>query len=158
MSRNVSLATRVAYCIVVLGAVLPVGMATSIWLIRISGANALSLLPALAPLLLLAIGLYRIYLVLRRPSTLAVPPTQGGLAFLRMAGQVLMYAGAVLVVVRWLAVSVMHSTTFGLSQGSMLLYLVTVTLGLFGQVGVLGLLLFEISRLRAFEVQASQAG
>jgi len=158
MSKDASLATRVVYCIVVLGAVLPAGLFTSGWVAMTLGASTVGAVPFIGPILLFAIGLYRIYVVARSASTLATPTTTGGIAFVRNAGLVLLYLGAVTTVLGWVSGPIMHALINVRSESGVEFYMAGLVVAVLAKIGVLGLIRFEFSRLRSFETRQLQAG
>lgn len=152
-----SLATRVAYCFVLLGVMVPFGLAASGWVRVTTGGGAMGFVPFFGPLLVLLFGLYRIFVVARSADTLATPPAQGGLAFVRAAGVLLLYLGAVMTILGWFAGPLMRTMLHAHSESGVEFYFVGVVLAFLGQIGLLGLFLFEFSRLRIFETQGLRA-
>src|SRR5689334_20426012 len=95
MKNKASTTFKVAYCLVVLGAVLPIGLAKSGWVGLATGRGGLSMIfPMLAPLVFLLLGLYRVYLVARVPRVLDSPATAGVASLLRAVGSFALYVGA----------------------------------------------------------------
>ena len=152
MSKDASLLTRIIYCLVVLGAVLPFGLAKSSWVsLAMGGPGLAGSVPFIGPLVLLVIGVYRVVVVARTPGALASPPVAGFIAFLRAAGLFLLYLGAITTVLGWLAGPLMRMLVHARTESGAEFFFVGYIIALVGQVGVLGLLLFELSRLRGFE-------
>lgn len=152
MSKDASRLTRIIYCLVVLGAILPFGLAKSSWVTLAMGGTSLAgSLPIIGPLVLLVIGVYRVAVVVRTPAALSTPPVAGFIAFLRAAGLLLLYLGALTTVLGWLAGPLMRMLVHTRSESGAEFFLVGYIIAIVGQVGVLGLLLFELSRLRGFE-------
>jgi len=152
MSKDASLLTRIIYCLVVLGAILPFGLAKSGWVALATGGPALAgTIPFIGPLVLLVIGIYRVIVVVRTPAALSAPPVAGFIAFLRGAGLFLLYLGAITTVLGWLAGPLMHTLMRARTESGAEFFFVGYLIAIVGQVGVLGLLLFELSRLRGFE-------
>jgi hypothetical protein len=69
MNQQPSSALKVAYCLVLLAAILPFGLAKSGW-VGLATGSGMGLVPFLGPLLFLGVGLYRVYLVVRVPGVL----------------------------------------------------------------------------------------
>ncbi len=86
MTKEVSLMTRIAYCLVVLGAVLPIGLSKSGWVALTLGVGFAHPIPFIGPILFLVGGLYRIFVVIRFPDTLHSPSASSLVALLRGAG------------------------------------------------------------------------
>ena len=157
MNRPVSLPVNVAYCLVILGAVVPVGLAHSSWVRLATGSPAVTLLPFVGPLVYLLLGGYRICLVVRGPSTLGAPPASGVVAALRAIGTFLLFVGAVISVVNVAAGPLMYAFMPRLTNSGVEYFAVGLYLAFLPPVGVLGLILFEFSRLVAFERAARRA-
>ncbi|MCL2524858.1 MAG: hypothetical protein FWF20_08585 [Betaproteobacteria bacterium] len=153
MEKNVSLATRIAYCLTVLGAILPIGLATSGWVMMATGGSFAKTIPFAGPILILVIGLYRIFVVIRTPSVLSSPHVSGFLVFLRNAGIVLLYIGAVGAVLSWISGPLMLALMRSRSESGVAFFMAGVFFFYLGSVGTFGLLLFELARLRSFERQ-----
>ena len=151
MSQSTSFSTRVAYCVTLLGAILPIGLAKSGWVSLAAGHGFAGGIPYLGPIALLIVGLYRIYVVARVPSTLNSEPVAGFIAFLRTAGIILLYVGAIAAVLGWIAGPLMHSLMRSRAEGGAAFFALGVIFALLGRVGVIGLILYELSRLRGFE-------
>ena len=82
MSKDASLLTRIFYCVVLLGAILPVGIAKFGWVALATGSSLAGSFPYIGPILFLIIGFYRIYVVALTPSTLNAIPISGFISFL----------------------------------------------------------------------------
>jgi hypothetical protein len=156
VNQPTSLALRLVYGLVLTGAALPFGLAGSSWVGLVVGGVGLGLVPSFGPLVLIALALYRIVLVARNPHTLDVPRAAGLARVLRIVGIVLMYVGALAAVVSWIMRPLMQwlipeRTDLGVE------FFTELYLYMIGGVGLLGLALFEFSRLLAFERQAGHA-
>jgi hypothetical protein len=110
---------------------------------------------SLLPLLLLAI--YRIALVLKRASTLAAPPATGVAKVLRVLGIVMLVFGAFVFALNLAAGPLMHRFMSSHTESGAEYFVVGTYLALLGGVGSFGLLLFEFSRLLAFEAASRRA-
>lgn len=146
---------KVAYCLVLFGAVVPFGLAKSGWVMLATGG--LGSVAAIAPLVFLALGLYRIFLVARVPGVLDSQATAGVATFLRVLGQFMLHVGALIAVLGWVARPLMHAFMQRQTESGAEYFVVGMYLAMAGGVGVLGLIFFEFSRLRAFERSARQA-
>jgi hypothetical protein len=147
------------YSIVVLSAVVPVGVASSSWVAMArGGGGALAGLPYLGPLLLLLLGLYRTYLVARVPGTLASYPAAGFAGVLRRFGVFALYFGAAVGLLNLSAGPLMKLLMTPRTESGAEFFVVGVYLSFLGGVGVLGLVLFELSRIVGFEKHEEQHG
>ena len=163
MLNSPSAALRLAYCLVVLGAILPFGVAASGWVALAGGMSLLSLLPPVELLLALAIGGFRIYLVARFQTTLSSPPVSGFARLARALGLIAIYVGVVATVLSWIARPLMRAFMTSRTESGAEFFVVGLYLSLLGGIGLLGIFMFEFSRLLAFEKlayqhQASRAG
>ncbi|MEP7057950.1 MAG: hypothetical protein ABI809_09300 [Caldimonas sp.] len=153
MTRGPTFLFKLSYCLVVLGAVVPFGLAKSSW-VGMAMGGGLFALPLIGPIFFLILGLYRIYLVARRGGTLSSPAVPGLLAVLQSIGRFCIYVGACVTIAGWLAGPLMHLFMTRRTESGAEFFVVGIYLALVGGVGVLGLLLFEFSRLVAFERNA----
>lgn len=154
MTSNASLPTRAAYCITLLGAILPIGLAKSGWVALATGPSFAGSVPLLGPILFLIVGLYRVYGVVRAPGTLDAAPATGFIAFLRGAGLLLLYVGAIAAVLGWVAGPLMHAVVRSRTADGAEFFAIGLIVAILGQIGVIGLVLYEFSRLRGFEQQS----
>lgn len=155
MTKEVSLATRIAYCVALLGVILPVGLAKTGWVALATGGGLVQTIPYIGPIAIFFIGLYRIFVVIRSPRTLDFPAASGFAAGLRGTGVVLLYIGAICAVLSWVSGPLMHTFLRSRTESGAEFFVVGLYLAILGQVGVFGLLLFELGRLRSFERQAA---
>ena len=151
MNRQASFLFKLFYCVAVLGTIVPIGLASSGWVRASTGASLVGLVPFAGPMLFLALGLYRVFLVARVPGTLDSPSVVGVAAVLRAIGVFCIYAGAVVAILNWISRPLMRLLIARPSETGVEFYVVGIYLALAGGVGVLGLLLFEFSRLLGFE-------
>ncbi|WP_449447560.1 hypothetical protein [Thermomonas brevis] len=156
MTNDASLATKVAYCLAVLGAVVPIGLAKSDWVALGTGVTSVLPIPYVGPILLLALGLYRVIVVIRSRNALSSPAAQGFVALLRSAGIFLIYIGAISAVISWISGPLMQSVLRSRTESGAEFFAVGLLLTLLGSTGTLGLLLFEFGRLRSFESYAQE--
>lgn len=140
-----------AYSLVLLSAVLPVGLSASSWVALAQGGSFIGGLPIIGPLLFLLLGLYRIYLVAGAPGTLSLPQVRGFTLFLRRAGIFALYLGAALAILGWLAGPLMKLLMTQRTESGAEFFVVGLYLSMLGGIGILGLILFELSRLIGFE-------
>jgi hypothetical protein len=139
------------YSLVVLSVAFPVGQATSGWVALAQGGPSLSGVPFIAQLLLLVLGIYRIYLVTEVPGTLSLPPVTGIPLLLRRVGVFALYVGAVVAVLKWFAGSLMKTLMTQHTESGIEFFVVGLFLSLLSGIGTLGLVFFELSRLIGFE-------
>lgn len=151
MLKMPSIPLRVAYCLVVLGAVLPFGLAASGWVAAARGPSLLGTVPFIGPLLLAALGAYRVYLVARYSSTLSSPPVSGVAVAMRRIGIVVIYVGVVATLLSWVGRPLMRAVMTSRTESGVEFFVAGMYLSLIAGAGLLGLLLFEFSRLLAFE-------
>lgn len=148
-----SIFLRTAYCLVLLAAVLPVGIAETSWLGLVVGGVGLGLVPSFAPMIFMAVAAFRIFQIVRSSRALEAPRATGLVRILRWLGLLLLYGGALSAVVTWVVQPLMHwwvpTRTDSGVEFFMEFYLYMV-----GGVGLAGLGLFEFSRLLSFERQA----
>ncbi len=156
MTLRASWPLKLAYCFVILAAAVPVGVASSGWVAATlgRGASPVAGLTMLGPLILLVVGLYRIWTVLRLPGTLNAFQTSGAAKILRIVGLLSLYIGALVAIASWLARPVIRMLVPTSTESGVEYYIVGVYLGLVSGIGVLGLILFELSRLLSFEAEA----
>src|SRR5687767_12292632 len=106
MTLRASLPLKIVYVVVVMATVVPIGLASSSWVGLATGRSARSLIWLLV---LLALGIYRIVLVVRHRDTLDSPTVQGVALLLRWVGMFCLFVGAVGSVVNLVARPLMHS-------------------------------------------------
>ncbi len=155
MNLKAHTSLKVAYCLVLLSAILPFGLAKSGWVTLATGG--FGSVAFIGPLVFFALGLYRVFLVARVPGVLDSQATAGIATLLRTLGQVLLYVGALIAVLEWISGPLMHAFIQRRSDSGVEYFVVGMYLRMAGGLGVLGLLFFEFSRLRAFERKARQA-
>ena len=151
MNLSASARLKWAYALTVLAAVLPIGLASSGWVALTTGGSSFSAIPIVGPLVFVALGLYRVYLVARVPGTLDSVQVTGPARFLRAAGVCGLYVGAVIAVLNLFSRPLMQLLITNRSESGVEFYVVGVYLALLGGIGVLAIVLFEFSRLLAFE-------
>lgn len=142
---------KLSYCLVILGAVVPFGLAKSGWVALATGGGAIGMIPLVGPLLFLVLGLYRIYLVARVAGTLNSPAVSGAIAVLRTFGAFCIHVGAIVTVLSWVSGPLMRVFIKQRTESGAEFFVVGMYLALAAGIGVLGLFLFEFSRLLAFE-------
>lgn len=147
-----------AYSLVVLSAVVPFGLAASSWVAMARGGGVAGTIPFIGPLLFLALGIYRVYLVARAPGTLASFPASGFVKLLRRVGIFALYIGAVVAILGWVAGPLMKLLMTHRTESGAEFFVVGLYLSLLGEIGVLGLMLFELSRIIGFESVGEASG
>jgi hypothetical protein len=154
MSKDASLLTRISYCIVVLGAVLPIGLSKSGWVAMATGPSLASSIPYVGTFLFLLVGIYRIYVVARSQRSLVAMQSSGFISILRATGIFLLYVGALFTIIGWVVGPLMHAFMRSRTESGAEFFAVGLMVALVGRAGVFGLILFELSRLRSFETQS----
>jgi hypothetical protein len=149
--RAASWPLRIAYAGTVLSVVLPIGIASSSWVSLATGGNWFRWLNAAVPMLFVALALYRVYLVLRWSGTLALPHAGRGLRLLRGVGAFLLYVGLLFWLVSLAASPLLAAYGPRSDRIGIVPFVVGVMLAQLGSLGMVGLLLFEMGRLRSFE-------
>lgn len=158
MNQKPSFNLKIAYCLVLLAAIAPFGLAQSGWVgLAISGAG-IGFVPLIGPLVFLCLGLYRIYLVIRVPNVLDSPQATGLAAFLRVAGVFCIYIGVLASVLSWVVGPLMQAFMTTRTESGAEFVVVGLYLSVAGGIGMLGLSSFEFSRLLAFERNAQKTG
>jgi hypothetical protein len=155
MTKKVSLITRIAYCLALLGAVLPIGLANSGWVALATGGDYLTqIFPFVGPILFFVVGLYRIFVVIRFPRALDFPSASGFITFLRGAGVFLLYVGAICAILNWISGPLIQIFIHPRTESGVEFFIAGFILAVIGRIGIFGVLLFELGRLRSFEQQA----
>ena len=150
-NRRASFTFKVFYCLAMLGATVPFGLASSGWVRASIGGGAIGLIPAIGVILFLAIGAYRVFLVVRIPGTLDSPPAAGVAAALSAIGTLCIYVGALVTILNWTARPLMRLVITMRTESGAEYFVVGVYLALAGAVGTWGVLMFEFSRLLSYE-------
>lgn len=145
-----------AYALTVLAAILPVGLTSSGWVALTIGAGPLQAIPVVGPLAFLVLGLYRIYLVVRVPGTLDSRRAMGVARVCRVIGVFGLYFGAAIGVLNLSSRPLLRLLISRPTESGAELYVAGVFLALLGGVGLLAIVLFEFSRLQAFEQHARE--
>ena len=156
MNTRASLPLKISYGLVLLSMVLPFGLAKSGWVGLATGGSAIGIVPLVGPLVFLVLGIYRIYLVARIPGILDSPSVAGFVSVMRAIGAFFLYVGAVISVLSWVSRPLMRAFMTTRTESGAEYFVVGVYLAMAASIGVLGLLLFEFSRLLAFERSAQQ--
>lgn len=150
MQVNASWKIRTLYCLAVLSAIIPFGM--SGWVAATVGPRPMPMVPYLGPIALLFVGLWRIYLVARYPSSLDSYIFDVGTRALRIVGIIAMVVGVLYLILRFGAGPLMKLLRGGRrTESGVEFYVVGVYLTFISGVGPLGILLFEASRIFGFE-------
>jgi hypothetical protein len=152
--QQASRVLRIAYCLVLVAAMVPVGMAESGWIGAVIGGTGLGIVPSFGPTVFIALALYRITLVARHWQILAAPRAAGWFPrAMRMCGVALIHQGALAALVTWLALPLLKWFVPERTESGIEFY-TELFLYLGAGLGMLGLALFEFSRLLAFEREA----
>lgn len=144
------------YCLTIFSIVLPFGLASSSW-VRMTVGGGLAFIPFIGPLLMLTVGLGRCAQVWRNPHVLDGPVVAGYLRIIQMIGVALIYAGALIGIANWLSIPMVKIFIKDAGPNGILYYAIGVYLALMSGVGILGLMIFEATRLVGFERSRSQA-
>lgn len=142
-----------SYVLVVLSAVLPIGLASSGWVALATGGTSLGV-PFFGPVVLLVIGLYRVFLVAKTPGTLDAPEIAGLGNALRKVGIFLLIFGAVIGALNLVSRPLLLAVPSRYTSGAPVFFVVGMYLSMLGGLGLLGLTMFELSRLLGFEQHA----
>jgi hypothetical protein len=150
-----SVPLRVFYCLAIVSVVLP--WPVSGWVALGLRGGTFSWFMAFAPLLLLVVGIWRIYQVAAFPHTLASYMEGGALKALRILGLIAMGCGVLTMLFR-IAPGLLVGALGGQRSGmGVEFYVVGIYLALVSPLGPLGIVLFEGSRLMGFERHAHAA-
>jgi hypothetical protein len=141
-----------AYSLTMLAAVFPLSAFVSSWVQLVSGDWSILFL---GTLFFMALGLYRIFLVARVPGTLDSREPRGIASVFRKLGIAGIYAGAVIAVITVLAGPLTRLLVTQRSDSGIEYFVIGIYVVLLGGIGKLGLVLFEFSRLLAFERHAA---
>jgi hypothetical protein len=145
---------KVAYILVVLSAVLPIGLASSSWVSLATGGSGG--VPILGPIVLLLLGLYRIFLVARVPGTLDAPDVAGLGIALRKIGIFLLIVGSLFAALNLVSRPLLMAVPSSYRSGAPIFFVAGMYLAVLSGLGMLGLTLFEFSRLLGFEQSARE--
>lgn len=143
-------AFKLIYCLAILSMVLPIGLAGSGW-VHMTIGGGLAMIPVLGPLLMLALGVGRVWQVWRHPGLLDAPAVTGGLRQVQALGVMLIGLGALAGIANWLSIPVARMFVKDPGPNGILFYVGGVYLAMLGALGPLGLLIFETTRLMGFE-------
>ena len=156
MHQRASSLLKLAYALVILSAVLPIGLASSGWVGLANGGRASLGIPYIGPIVMLVIGLYRIFLVAKVPSTLDAPEIAGIGKLFRKTGVFLLFIGAIFGTLNLISRPLMLLIPPHYTSGAPVFFVFGLYLSLLGGLGLLGLTLFEFSRILGFEQHAGQ--
>jgi hypothetical protein len=158
MSHQASWPLRIAYIVCLLGIVAPIGLSASSWVSLTLGRSMyLGNIPTLiVAVLILVLGVWRIWVVAADQSTLGSPRVEGALLLLRCAGVFFVYVGALTTFFNWFGGPLIRLLVKHRSEDGIEFYVAGVFLAILGGLGRLGLLMFELSRTRSFELQADR--
>ena len=151
MHQTASLSLKWAYCLVILSAVMPVGLVSSGWVALAAGSGTSLGIPFLGPVIMLGLGLYRVFLVAKIPNTLDALEVAGFSKALRKVGIFLLFVGAVVAALNLISRPLLLALPPQYTRGAPVFFVVGVYLSILGGLGLLGLIFFELSRLLGFE-------
>jgi hypothetical protein len=151
MPHSASLKLRWLYCLAIVSAIFPLGV--SGWVTMSLGVSTLGTVPFLGPLVLLLIGLVRIYQVATDAERLDAYEVSGLLRLLRVAGIVGMSLGVLYVILQLGYRPLVSKLFIHRSESGVEFYVVGMYIALLSGMGSLGVLLFEASRLFGFETR-----
>ena len=155
MFKKPPIVLRVAYCFVILCTILPLGFRFAAWVTLDKKHIYLgSTISFFWPLLFLALGAFRVYWVARFPTALSSPPVSGIAAVLRALGLMAIYVGVFANVLKWLCLLLIKTHVIdqaGAALLSLVLGIYLPLINLITSLGLAGILLFEFSRILAFE-------
>lgn len=143
------------YCITIFSIVLPFGLAGSRW-VRMTVGGGLALIPFAGMLLMVVVGLGRCVQVWRRPQALDGPAVTGHLRKIQIMGVALIYTGALIGVINWLSIPMAKIFIRDAGPNGILYYAIGAYLALLSNTGILGLIIFETTRLAGFEEMSSK--
>ena len=145
---------KAAYILVVLSTILPIGLASSSWVSLATGGTGG--IPILGPIVLLLLGLYRIFLVAKVPGTLDAPDVAGLGIALRKIGIILLVVGSVFAALNLVSRPLMLLIPSSARNAAPIFFVAGMYLAILSGLGLLGLTLFEFSRLLGFEQSARE--
>jgi len=149
MQMQTSNAVRTIYCLAVFGVVFP--FPVSSWVSMTLGGGGT--VPVIGPLLLLFLGAYRIFSVVKNKTLLNSPAILGLPRVIRVLGISAMLLGA-MSALAWPFMKLIALAIFGKpGDGGIAFYAVGVYLALGKGFASLGVVLFEASRLMGFEAK-----
>ena len=140
-----------AYSLTMFAAVFPLGTLVSSWASLATGDTSILFL---GTLIFVVLGFYRIFLVASVPGTLDSREPRGVANVFRKLGIAAIYAGGVIAVISVIAAPAMRLFLTQRSDNGIEYFVIGVYLLLLSGIGKLGLVLFEFSRLLAFERHA----
>jgi uncharacterized membrane protein len=147
---------RVAYTLVLLGLLLPIGLSASGWVGLTFGRGGRGAVMIVGMLLFAALVLWRLIVVVSGRARLELPVTTGALHALRIFGIVCICLGAVVFILDIFGRPLLRMIYPTPSDAGVMFYVVGVYLAALKSVGTFGILCFEFSRLRTFEAERSE--
>ena len=145
---------KVAYSLVILSAVLPIGLASSGWVSLATGASGG--VPILGQIVRLLLGLYRVFLVAKVPGTLDAPEIAGLAVALRGIGIFLLVVGSIFAALNLVSRPLLMAVPSSYRSAAPIFFVAGMYLAVLSGLGLLGLTLFEFSRLLGFEQHARE--
>lgn len=144
--ESTSASARFVYLLALLASVIPFGR--SGWVSLAMGAGSWA---GVASVIVLALAIYRTTLVLARPDALDAPVAVGMVHWCRVLGACLACIGLVTFILSFFVGPIGHALFPRRSDNGVEFFIVGLGLALAGGLTPVGLLLFEFSRMRAFE-------
>ncbi|MHB1619274.1 MAG: hypothetical protein ACYCTY_04720 [Sulfuricella sp.] len=153
MKTEASRSLKWLYCLTLIAAIFPSGLLGAAGWVGLATGGGLFSGGIVALAILLAIFIYRIVLVVRNPHTLDAYITGTRIKLLRYLAIFLMVAGLIgsfaIFFIRPLALSMFGKP----GDGGVAFFVMGIMLYLISSAGLLGLLMFEASRLFGFEAR-----
>lgn len=155
MNLSASKPLKLAYSITILTAIIPIGLASSSWVALTTGGRFGAPF-IIGPVIFLIFGIYRIVTIYKNPYALRSFPLKGFANVLRKLGIFALYVGALISLVNVLSIPLV--LMLGAKSGTQFLvvgmYLAGVFLAYLTNIGTIGLVSFELSRILGFEERA----
>lgn len=151
MLKIPSTALRASYVVNIIGMIVPYGLAASSWVTIAKGPSMGTMVPFIGPLFFFTLGLYRSYMVIRFITTLSSAPLSGIATLIRAISTFLIYIGAFATLLSWVARPIMNTLMTSRTESGVEFFVVGMYLSTITGAGLIGLVLFEFSRLLTFE-------
>jgi hypothetical protein len=137
------------YAVAVVGFIFPFGMLG--WVGLTLGRGGLGIVTMTGYLIMVPLGAYRIYQVLRVRGTLDAIVYPGVIQGIRILGMVVLAIGALVTALRFTATPLMRLLLKHRSEDGVEFYAVGIYLALLSGFALAGIMLFEFGRLLGFE-------
>lgn len=143
---STSASMRLVYVLALLASVVPLGR--SGWVSLAMGAGSWA---GVALVIVVALAIYRVVLVLTRPDALDAPVAEGIVHWCRVLGVGMACIGLVIFALNFFIGPIGHALFPRGSDNGVEFFVIGLWLALLGGLTPVGLLLFEFSRMQAFE-------